>query len=104
MAVRIRLQRHGTKHAPVYRLVAADSRMKRDGRFLEILGTYRPRARGQDQVLQFKSDRINHWLSVGALPSDTAHALIKKAAALPTAPAADAEVAEAEAAAAPAEA
>jgi len=91
MAVRIRLQRHGTKHAPVYRLVAADSRMKRDGRFLEILGTYRPRARGQDLALQVNTDRVDHWLGVGAQPSETAHALIKKAKA--AAAAAPAEVA-----------
>lgn len=85
MAVKLRLQRHGTKHAPVYRLVAADSRKPRDGRFLEILGTYRPRAQGQDLALKVDVARVDYWLGVGAQPSDTAHSLIKRAKAEPVA-------------------
>ena len=79
MAVKIRLQRHGAKHAPVYRLVAADARKPRDGRFIEVLGTYHPKARGQTQALTLKLDRVDYWLSVGAQCSDTAHSLVKQA-------------------------
>lgn len=68
MAVKIRLSRIGKKGAPFYRIVAIDSRKKRDGAFLENLGTYdalNPR------LVQFHEDRINYWLSVGAQPSQT---------------------------------
>ena len=89
MAVRIRLQRRGAKHAPVYRMVAADSRKPRDGRFLEILGIYNPKSKRPEEELQLKLDRVNHWLGVGAQPSDTARSLIKKARNAP--PAAEAK-------------
>ena len=79
MALKIRLQRKGTRHAPVYRMVVAESTSTRDGRFVEILGTYAPQARGQDQESVLKLDRIDYWLSVGAQPTDTAKDLIKKA-------------------------
>ena len=76
MAVRIRLTRKGTHKAPYYRIVAADSRMPRDGRFLEILGTYDPL---QDPaVIQFDEEKVISWLKKGATPSDTAKLLMKK--------------------------
>jgi small subunit ribosomal protein S16 len=67
MAVKIRLARLGKKNAPVYRIVAIDSQKKRDGKFLENLGTYDPI---KGQVVQFKEERINEWISKGAQPSD----------------------------------
>lgn len=78
MAVKIRLQRCGAKHAPVYRIVAADSRAPRDGRFIEALGTYNPKARGAAKELEVKLDRIDHWLKVGAQMTDTARSLVKR--------------------------
>lgn len=84
MAVKIRLQRHGAKKAPFYRVVAADSRKKRDGRFVENLGTYDPTNKDPARQLNLRVDRADYWLSVGAQPSDTVRSLIKRArAALP---------------------
>jgi small subunit ribosomal protein S16 len=62
MAVRIRLRREGRKKAPTYRIVVAESTMPRDGRFIEIIGTYQPR-KSTDPVT-LKADRANHWLDV----------------------------------------
>ena len=76
MSVKLRLQRFGTKKRPYYRIVAADSRMKRDGRFLEQVGTYDPMA--EPATLRFKTDRLDHWLSVGAQPSDTVASLVRR--------------------------
>ncbi len=76
MAFSIRLQRFGAKKRPFYRLVAADSRVKRDGRFLEQLGTYDPMK--QPAELRFKTDRVDHWLSVGAQPSSTVASLLRR--------------------------
>lgn len=67
----------GTKHAPFYRLVAADSRSPRDGRFIETVGTYDPMKKGVNYDL--KLDRVDYWLSCGAQPTETAASLIKKA-------------------------
>jgi len=67
MSVKIRLSRIGKKHAPYYRVVAIDSRKKRDGASLEILGTYNPL---NGELVQFHSDRIDDWISKGAIPSD----------------------------------
>lgn len=76
MTVRIRLQRHGAKKRPFYRVVAADQRAPRDGRFIELLGTYDPL---QDPpVVRLKKERVDYWLGVGAQPSETAHYLIGK--------------------------
>lgn len=86
MALRIRLQRHGSAHAPVYRVVVAESTARRDGRFVENLGVYNPKARGKDLELNLKLERIDHWLGQGALPTDTARSLIKKARVAATAP------------------
>ena len=75
MSVRIRLQRHGAKKRPFYRVVAADQRAPRDGRFIELLGTYDPL---QDPpAIRLKKDRVDYWLGVGASPSDTAQWLLK---------------------------
>jgi small subunit ribosomal protein S16 len=67
--VRIRLRRVGMKRQPSYRIVAADKEKQRDGRFLEILGFYNPRT--EPSTVEVKEDRIYHWLSNGAQPSDT---------------------------------
>lgn len=73
MAVKIRFARIGKKHAPIYRIVAIDSRKKRDGAFLENLGTYNPKTK---EIVQFHDDRVAHWLSVGAIPTDVVARLI----------------------------
>ncbi len=67
MAVTIRLSRIGKIHKPVYRIVAIDSRKKRDGEALDILGTYNPLT---GEIVQFHEERINDWISKGALVSD----------------------------------
>jgi len=77
MAVRLRLQRHGTKKHPFYRVVAADGRNKRDGRFIEVVGTYNPIA--NPAIVELKIDRIDHWLTSGALMSDTVATLVTNA-------------------------
>lgn len=79
MAVKIRLARHGKKRAPFYRIVAADIQAKRDGRFLEILGTYDPNT--NPAVVVLKHDRVQHWIDNGALPTDTVRSLLRKNAA-----------------------
>jgi small subunit ribosomal protein S16 len=76
MAVRIRLARHGAKKRPFYRIVVADQESRRDGRFIEIVGTYNPLKEPADVSL--KNDRIEYWLSQGAKPSDTVKSLLKK--------------------------
>ena len=73
MAVKIRFARIGKKHAPIYRIVAIDSRRKRDGMFLENLGTYNPKTK---QIVQLHDDRVAHWISVGAIPTDAVARLI----------------------------
>ncbi|MDQ6765770.1 MAG: 30S ribosomal protein S16 [Verrucomicrobiota bacterium] len=76
MSVSIRLRREGTTNRPYYKVVVADSRRPRDGKFIEIIGTYDPKKEGHNSTL--KLDRIEHWLSKGAQPSDTVRSLIKK--------------------------
>lgn len=76
MAVRIRMQRRGSKKKPFYAVVAADSRMPRDGRFLEKLGTFDPRL--ESGGLNLKMDRVDHWLGQGAQPSDPLAKLLKR--------------------------
>ncbi|MDR1049196.1 MAG: 30S ribosomal protein S16 [Synergistaceae bacterium] len=76
MAVRIRLSRFGKKKAPFYRLVVADSRSPRDGRFIELIGTYNPMT--DPAAVTIEEERALYWLSVGAQPSDTARGLLKK--------------------------
>lgn len=76
MAVKIRLRRMGAKKRPFYRLVVADSRAARDGRFIETLGYYNPCV--EPSELKIDDDRAAYWLKCGAQPSDTAEALLKK--------------------------
>ena len=76
MSVSIRLRREGAKNSPYYKVVVADKRSPRDGKFIEILGTYDPKKPGHNSAL--KLDRIEHWISRGAQPSDTVRSLIKK--------------------------
>lgn len=76
MAVSIRLRREGTKNRPYYRVVVTDSRSPRDGKFIEILGTYDPKQTGQNS--SFNVERAEYWISKGAQPSDTVRSLIKK--------------------------
>ena len=78
MAVKIRLARHGTKKKPFYRVVAANSSFQRDGRFLEVLGTYDPR--NKTDGLNLKTDRIRDWVSRGAEVSDTVRKIMKQSA------------------------
>ncbi|MBL91607.1 MAG: 30S ribosomal protein S16 [Myxococcales bacterium] len=72
----IRLARGGAKKRPFYRVVVADRRFPRDGRYIEQVGTYDPRTT-QTQV-NLKLERVDHWIKVGAQPSDTVRSLIKK--------------------------
>lgn len=76
MAVKIRLSRIGKKNSPIWRIVAVDSRKKRDGAFLENLGTYDPKTK---QLIQFHGERVQAWVAQGALPSETVARLIKQA-------------------------
>ncbi|HLV25764.1 MAG TPA: 30S ribosomal protein S16 [Gemmatimonadales bacterium] len=78
--VRIRLRRIGRKKAPIYRLVVADSRSPRDGKFIEVIGQYDPRA--TEGGLNVQAERALYWLSVGAQPSDTARSLLRRAGVL----------------------
>jgi small subunit ribosomal protein S16 len=74
--VKIRLRRTGKTKQPSYRVVIADSRSPRDGKFIEIIGHYNPIR--QPKVLEINADRARYWISVGAQPSDTVTYLLKK--------------------------
>jgi small subunit ribosomal protein S16 len=76
MSVKIRLARHGAKKRPYYRIVVADSKSPRDGRFLENVGTYNPVLDPAEVVL--KQDRIKYWIDQGAILTDTVKSLLKK--------------------------
>src|SRR5664279_3156147 len=76
MAVSIRLRREGAKNRPYYKVVVADSRSPRDGKFIELIGTYDPKKPDHNSTL--KLDRAEYWISRGAQPSDTVRSLIKK--------------------------
>ncbi len=75
----IRLARGGAKKRPFYRVVVADSRRARDGRYIERLGFFNPGARGQEERLRLDVDRIDHWVSQGAKVSDRVASLAKEA-------------------------
>ena len=77
--VKIRLRRMGAKKAPYYRIVVADSRSPRDGRFIEELGTYDPMADGEK--IKVDMERAKYWIANGAQPTDTVRGLLKKAEA-----------------------
>ncbi len=78
--VKIRLRRMGAKKAPFYRIVVADSRYPRDGRFIEEIGTYNPLE--NPAVLTVDADRAQAWIKTGAQPTETVKALLKKAGAI----------------------
>lgn len=78
--VKIRLRRMGAKKAPFYRIVVADSRYPRDGRFIEEIGTYDPTQ--EPAALKVDTDRAQAWIKTGAQPTETVRALLKKAGAL----------------------
>jgi small subunit ribosomal protein S16 len=81
MALRIKLARGGSAHNPIYRIVVGEARVKRDGKFVEWIGTYSPKAaRGQ---LKLNLDRADYWIGVGAKPTDTVRSLINKARRTP---------------------
>jgi small subunit ribosomal protein S16 len=71
------MKRVGTKNTPVFRIVVADSRSPRDGKFIEEIGTYQPLKKSDNTTL--KLDRANYWISKGAQPSDTVASIIKRA-------------------------
>lgn len=77
MATRIRLKRLGAKKKPFYRIVVADSRAPRDGRFIEEIGTYNPNVSPAE--IKVDAEKAQKWLSHGALPTDTVRSLFKKA-------------------------
>ena len=77
MAVKIRMKRIGAKNTPVFRIVVADSRSPRDGKFIEEIGTYHPLKNGNNYTLNL--ERAQYWISKGAQPSDTVASFIKKA-------------------------
>ena len=76
MTVKLRLARYGTKKRPFYRIVAADSKNSRDGKFIELVGTYNPLS--NPVITTLKEERIKYWLGEGAMPSDTVKSILKK--------------------------
>ncbi|HET9152462.1 MAG TPA: 30S ribosomal protein S16 [Gemmatimonadales bacterium] len=78
MATRIRLRRVGRKKVPLYRIVVADKTSPRDGRFVEVIGTYDPKAEDSKQVT-VDAEKARAWLAKGATPSDTVQSLLKRA-------------------------
>ena len=76
MSVKLRLQRLGKKRQPFYRIVAADARSPRDGKFIEVVGTYNPRTNPPEVLI--KEDRAIKWLKNGAQPTDTVRSLFRK--------------------------
>ena len=87
MSLRIRLARGGAKKRPFYRIVVADSRSPRDGRFIEKIGTYNPMvAKDHEERVRLNEERARHWLSVGALPSDRVARFLGQAELMPVPP------------------
>ena len=78
MATRIRLRRTGRKNLPIYRIVIADKEAPRDGRFIEVIGTYQPKAEDGKQVT-LDADKAKAWLAKGATPTDTVESILKRA-------------------------
>jgi small subunit ribosomal protein S16 len=79
MALKIRLQRYGSKGNPFYRVVVAEASAKRDGRFVEVLGFYNPIVKGNAEKVRINAERADYWLSKGAQPTDTTRYLLKLA-------------------------
>ncbi len=84
MALKIRLTKVGSVHQPLYRVVVAEARSRRDGAAIENLGTYHPGSKGLP--IKLNLERVEYWLSKGALPTNTMHAMIKKARRFAAAP------------------
>ena len=82
MATRIRLRRVGRKKVPLYRIVVAESTSPRDGRFIEILGTYNPKGQTVADKVQVDATKARQWLANGAMPSETVESLLKQAGVL----------------------
>ncbi len=83
MSLKIRLARAGSKKRPFYRIVATDSRMPRDGRFIEKLGTYNPLLpKDSEERVKMDADRIKHWLDLGAQPTDRIARMLENAGVL----------------------
>ena len=83
MSVSIRLRREGAKNRPYYRVVVADSRSPRDGKFIELIGNYDPKKAGDNANLDI--ERADYWISKGAQPSDTVASFLKKLSKVPAA-------------------
>ena len=84
MAIKIRLARGGSKKRPFYRIVATDSRMPRDGRFIEKLGTYNPLLpKNDDKRVVMNMERVKHWLGLGAKPTDRIQRMLEADGTLP---------------------
>jgi small subunit ribosomal protein S16 len=77
MALKIRLTRIGAVHQPHYRIVVAETRSRRDGDPVEVLGSYNPRAKGE--TVKVDLARVDYWVSKGAKPTETLHAMLKRA-------------------------
>ena len=80
--VRLRLMRIGKTKQPSYRVVAKEARTPRGGEYIELLGSYNPLAKGAETKVKLNEERISHWLSVGAQPTDTVERLIRKHSAI----------------------
>ena len=79
MATRIRLRRTGRKKLPLYRIVVADAENARDGRFIEVIGTYNPKGETTADKVQVDAAKARDWIARGATPSDTVQSLLKQA-------------------------
>jgi small subunit ribosomal protein S16 len=79
MSTRIRLRRIGRKKLPLYRIVVADQEAPRDGRFIEILGTYNPKGETAAEKIKIDAEKARQWIAKGATPSDTVQSLLKQA-------------------------
>ena len=78
MAVKIRLTRMGDKKSPFYRIVVADSRKARDGEYIDLVGTYNPIAKNENEIVKLDTAKAQKWIDNGAQPTDTVKALLKK--------------------------
>jgi small subunit ribosomal protein S16 len=76
--VKIRLSRTGRKHYHTFRIVAAEATSPRDGRFIEVLGSYNPNLKSNEDKVTIDAERVSHWLSKGAQPTETVWSLLRK--------------------------
>ena len=84
MATRIRLRRVGRKNLPLYRIVVADQESPRDGRFIEVIGTYNPNGQSAADKVQVDAEKARTWIARGATPSDTVQSLLQQAGVFKT--------------------